>query len=1021
MVFLFDVFDGKMNRGTATSANHQSPLLPARRHSQIDSQDERGRPHLRPGRLRIASASPSIRPTNIVHAERPTASTFFEYLLVITALAVIVLAIDTFVLDRVWFQSVSPHLDSLSRDAFYAGLAACELRNFSSSPNSSLFERKRNARFVDAISRNLSLIAPSLDQFISDNKPITAVKSSPLLIKHATVWNGAGLRLYDVDIAIVNGLIGKIAKNLNTSDSVFVDHMSHTIQVWDVETRVVSPGLVDMHSHSGMTSTLGFSGEQDVNEKYGGPLVPQMRAIDAFDPLDKSIDLIVAGGVTTSLILPGSSTLMGGEGFAIKMARTTSNSVHDLLLNRGLDSGLDQLDSEWRWMKMACGENPKSGSWGLETMPDSRMGSGWLFRETLEKAKKILWQQDDWCVSAQSIQLLYGNEAHLRLNLRFPDALQYESLVALLRKKVKLQVHCYQVNDIDMMLRNSQEFDFKITAFHHATEAHLIAEKLSAKNISAAIFADHSLYKREAYKHSVKAGQILNKAGVKVVYKSDHPVTNSQNLIYEAQKAVHYGLDEDVAFAAVTSVPAEKIGAGNRIGKIAQGFDADLVIWDRSPFQLGARPLRVLVDGFPIISLPWTLSPAVPNPKIYANERETQSGKITVESGIITCIGKKCEEKGTIFDLNQGVVIPGLISAMVPVGLQEIGQEPSSRDGIAGTKDSLSGFVYAKDGIKVGGLSKMQKYAFRSGVLTSVVAPAGNGLVRGVGVAIQTRAEGLNCLCIFFCSFNEVLLVVSEYNDAILVSDVGMFVTIGHEAKGFSIILSIIRILISIILQEPYAKSIATQFARLRKFLEDTKNLEPQSPIHAVLAGNLSLVVTVHDPNDISKLLLITAPYRPALRLVIAGASGAWHVADEISKAEVPVILLPARCQRYSWEMRWCKQVGGIGPSTYEILKAAGVTVGISVKEANQVRNLLFEAGWATVGDAKERKINDFDAIGSITWRIAEIFGIGDRVGTIRVGKNAKFLGFDGGPVGFGYNIQFIADGKFVTLSPSYD
>jgi imidazolonepropionase-like amidohydrolase len=56
---------------------------------------------------------------------------------------------------------------------------------------------------------------------------------------------------------------------------------------------------------------------------------------------------------------------------------------------------------------------------------------------------------------------------------------------------------------------------------------------------------------------------------------------NAQHLIYEAQRAAHYGLDEAIAFAAVTSVPAERLGVGYRLGQVKVGYDADLVIWDR--------------------------------------------------------------------------------------------------------------------------------------------------------------------------------------------------------------------------------------------------------------------------------------------------------------------------------------------------------------------------------------------------------------------------------------------------------
>ncbi|KAJ3284781.1 hypothetical protein HDU79_007858, partial [Rhizoclosmatium sp. JEL0117] len=702
-----------------------------------------------------------------------------------TALAALALAVDAFFVA----EQHAPTGRAITQAALADGIRLCAARTPPQLDTRPQSQRIRNPRF---------------DASASD---------TPRLIKHATVWDGTGSKEPDTDVATAYGIVLKVGQQITTGDvvqlanelnllngGIYPSFTEQDIEVWDVEGRVVSPGIVDMHSHVGTQSVPGFSAEQDTNEGQGGPTVPQLRILDAFNPQDKAIDLIASGGVTTSLVIPGSGPAMGGEGIAIKMNSKLSNSSHDALLHRGMDTKDFQDGIPWRYMKMACGENPKGHDWG--SMPSSRLGTAWVFRERLEKARRTLRAQDDWCDNAKNAASHFGAYAHLHVESRFPDALEDESLVALLRGHVKLQVHCYQVNDIDMMLRNKDEFGFEITAFHHATEAHLLADKIAANNISVAIFADHSLYKREAYKHSVLAGQILHEAGVQVAYKSDHPVTNAQHLIYEAQKAVHYGLDPDVAFRAVTSVPADKIGAGHRIGQLKAGFDADLVVWDRPPLQLGAHPLRVVVDGHVVFRLPWVVSPAEPGPitpivvpstpltkspfgtytvtnisAIYASEGVLETGKITVENGIVTCLGPKCASKGTVFDLQDGVVIPGIIAVGVPVGLQEIGQEQGTWDGDAGSKDALDGFVWAKDGVRVGGGSKLQEYAFRSGVLNVVAVPRGNGVIAGVSTVVRTGAE--------------------QYRDAIAVPDVALHISIGDSAK------------------EPYASTIAIQFSKL--------------------------------------------------------------------------------------------------------------------------------------------------------------------------------------------------------------
>jgi hypothetical protein len=204
-----------------------------------------------------------------------------------------------------------------------------------------------------------------------------------------------------------------------------------------------------------------------------------------------------------------------------------------------------------------------------------------------------MYEQDDWCTAAENT----GS----RFDTPFPEDLSLESLVSLLRGEVLLNVHCYETHDIEAMVRHSLEFNFTISAFHHALDAYRIPGilKRARNNITIATFADHWGYKKEAFQGIPQAPKILRDAGIPVALKSDHPVLNSQHLAFEAAKSTHYGLSPQEAFKTVTSVPANAIGLGHRVGSLKVGYDADLVIWDREPLELGATPLQVFIDGVP--------------------------------------------------------------------------------------------------------------------------------------------------------------------------------------------------------------------------------------------------------------------------------------------------------------------------------------------------------------------------------------------------------------------------------------
>ncbi|KAJ3206807.1 hypothetical protein HDU67_007940 [Dinochytrium kinnereticum] len=908
---------------------------------------------------------------------------------------VIVLALffDKLFVGR-FFKGPQPDIRALSADVFEAGLRQCaRIQETKSNPSAYLtggppanLATRRNPRY-----------------FAMLNNTESTTKGNPILIKDAIVLDGDGGRFEHVDVALAHGLVIKIGKDITKSDVVKsaqsfaaqwtegLKYEEGDVVIINANGRYVTPGLVDQHSHVGAYSFPQMFGNADGNE-MSSQTNPQLRVQDGINILDSAIDIIASGGVTTSLVLPGSGTLMGGEAVAIKLLKPTSFEVEDMTVQRNMH-GKD--GKKWRWMKMACGENPKRS----DGTPTSRMGSGWLYRKRFEEARTTLRSQDDWCTAAIAAQAKFSGDAHLFITERFPDPIEQDSLIGLLRGDVRVNIHCYEPHDIEMMVRNKHEFGFEISSFHHAVEAHLVAPLLARENISVALFADHSLYKKEGYNATVKAGQIFRDAGVKVSYKSDHPVLNAQHLIYEAQKSAQYGLDADTAFAAVTSVPAERLGMGWRIGKLAVGYDADVLVWDRHPLDLGAHPLKVIIDGYllPAGDKELTPIPAAPTPatppmsvvstsdasplaytitnvsKIFADDGDVKKGSVVVERGVVTCVGVKCVSKGTVYDMNGGVLIPGLIASNLNLGLVEIPPESLTNNGVSSSTEAIAGDVRAVDGIHVGGDSRALREAFYGGVLTSISVPDTDGFVRGLSAAFRTGAE--------------------LYSEAILKAVVALHVDMGLFGLG------------------PKTPSVSSQVATLRKLITTSTS----GPFHEAFTGKIPLVVGVHDPNDISKILAIKREMAPDLRLIISGASGSWVVAKELAELNIPVLLTPPRCVPMFWETRWCR-VPSTHPSTADLLVGAGVKILLSQPESGIRGNLLWEAGWI-LADTVDGVVTENDAIGSVTWNVAKAFGV-EGAGTIAEGRRASFVGLNGGPLGFGKKIQIIGDGVDVVVKP---
>ena len=95
---------------------------------------------------------------------------------------------------------------------------------------------------------------------------------------------------------------------------------------------------------------------------------------------------------------------------------------------------------------------------------------------------------------------------------------------------------------------------------------------------------------------------MVDAAGGCVMMHSDSPILG-QRLTIEAAKAAAAGrragidLPPEHLIQWVTSTPARVLGLGERIGKVAPGFNADVVIWSGNPFSIYSHADQVFIDG----------------------------------------------------------------------------------------------------------------------------------------------------------------------------------------------------------------------------------------------------------------------------------------------------------------------------------------------------------------------------------------------------------------------------------------
>jgi len=82
-----------------------------------------------------------------------------------------------------------------------------------------------------------------------------------------------------------------------------------------------------------------------------------------------------------------------------------------------------------------------------------------------------------------------------------------------------------------------------------------------------------------------------------VALTTDHPVSRIQHLPLCAALAAKEGWDEASALRAITIDAAKICRVDHRVGSLAVGKDADLVLYDGNPLEVSASVLATVIDG----------------------------------------------------------------------------------------------------------------------------------------------------------------------------------------------------------------------------------------------------------------------------------------------------------------------------------------------------------------------------------------------------------------------------------------
>lgn len=377
-----------------------------------------------------------------------------------------------------------------------------------------------------------------------------------LVFRNATVWtcDRQGV-LPGGSVLIGGGRIIAVGRKLKVPPEAVVV---------DCSGRHVTPGVIDCHSHM---ATDGGGNES------GQAISSEVRIGDFLDAGQISIYRQLAGGVTASHVLHGSSNPIGGQNQLIK-------------LRWGALPGELKFAEAPPTLKLALGENVKQSNRGeryTTRYPQTRMGVEQIIRDAFQAAVEYQKQWERWRRTGRGLPPRRD--------------LELEPLVEVLKQQRWVHCHAYRQDEVLAVLRALDDFGVRGVCLQHILEGYKVADAMARYGASGSAFSDWWAYKFEVYDAIPYNGALMHGAGVLVSFNSDSREL-ARHLNLEAAKAVKYGgLRPQEALKFVTLNAARQLRVQQHVGSLAPGKQADLAVWSGPPLSNFSRCQQTWIDG----------------------------------------------------------------------------------------------------------------------------------------------------------------------------------------------------------------------------------------------------------------------------------------------------------------------------------------------------------------------------------------------------------------------------------------
>ncbi|GEM_PF-2592289 len=513
-------------------------------------------------------------------------------------------------------------------------------------------------------------------------------------IRAGKVYVGDGRILTGVRLFLKDGKIQKIEEDKGP--------IPKGTEVIDASRNTLMPGIVAAHSELAA---------RDVEDN----IRPDLVAGDNFDSFAEHARLL-AGGITTLYLSPGSRRLIPGLGSVVKLAGPgkEARSIESAAgLNLNLTRSSRVPPPVFEPVAAPTAENPLRPArkqWGTSLASQI---------EILEKAFNL------------------AKDPGIRTTAEFGKRADLGPLRGVMQGTLPIHLHAETTREILQGWELAQRIGAAII-LDRPQEAVALKGLLGKKAITTILSlpldpahpqqGDVPIQEGKP-KNSPATPGILANAGVPValVPSSDRDL---DKLLMLAGLACRYGLPEHEAIKAITLEAARASGVADRVGSLEEGKDADFLILTGDPFDARTRILEVWVDGKNAYEKKNVRKAfAIRCGRVLLGDgTEQRNSLVVVQDGKILDLGPEAliPPGAKILEFPNGVLMPGMVAAATKLGLHQS----------SGTR------IPAATSVDVGAALDPADPAFKealeAGITTLFVSPDDSGFISSQVPAVKT-------------------------------------------------------------------------------------------------------------------------------------------------------------------------------------------------------------------------------------------------------------------------------------------